>query len=274
MSSAVSDIVSSIALILLVMAVLAVVELAIPLRARSSRNAAHLRPNLALTFTTFAVSGVLNAFVVAQLVWLQAKGWGLLNVLTVPPWLAITAVVLALDVSFYVSHVAMHKVPMFWRVHRVHHSDMVVDVTTTIRQHPAEGLIRYASLLVFASALGASPAAFAIYRVALAVNALLEHANIQLPQRLDTALSWITTWPNAHKVHHSRNPLETDSNYGNLFSWWDRMFSTFTPSSHGAAVVAGLDGFDEPEQQTTAGLLAMPFAGPSERERERLSASS
>ena len=166
---------------------------------------------------------------------------------------------LVLDFSFYVAHVVMHKIVPLWRVHRVHHSDPAVDVTTTIRQHPAEGVIRYAFMAAFAIALGAPPAAFAVYRLWSALSGLLEHANVRLPVRVDSLLSLVVTSPNMHKVHHSRAAQQTDTNYGNIFSLWDRLFSTFTPASEGTQIVYGLDGFDHPKAQTTAGLLALPF---------------
>ncbi len=168
-------------------------------------------------------------------------------------------VVLVLDFSFYVAHVSMHKVAAFWRYHRVHHSDPAVDVTTTIRQHPGESLIRYAFMAVFACVLGASPGAFAVYRAWSALNGLLEHANFRAPLWLDRALSLVTTWPYMHKIHHSRAADQTDTNYGNIFSWFDRLFGTFTPSERGVNIAYGLSGFDDPQTQTTAGLLALPF---------------
>ena len=176
-----------------------------------------------------------------------------------PPLLAMAAAVLVLDFSFYVAHVAMHHIPSFWRFHRVHHSDPAVDVTTTIRQHPGEGVIRYAFMAAFAIPLGASPGAFAVYRVWSALNGLLEHSNIQVPLWLDHLLSLVSTWPNMHKVHHSRDARYTDTNYGNIVSLWDRLFFTFTPARYGTNIVYGLDGFDDPATQTTAGLLVMPF---------------
>jgi sterol desaturase/sphingolipid hydroxylase (fatty acid hydroxylase superfamily) len=166
--------------------------------------------------------------------------------------------------------VAMHRFPLLWRAHRVHHSDPALDVTTTVRQHPAESLFRYLVIAAVALPLGASPAAFAIYRLASAINAMLEHANFRLPPWLDAALSWVTSWPNAHKVHHSRRVEETNSNYGNLFMLWDRVFSTFKPAAHAAQIPFGLEGLDAAEQQTTRGLLAMPFATlPPARETAR-----
>jgi len=258
-TSAILTSVTTVGAILASMAAIALLETAIPLRARGRWSRGHLGPNLALTFLTFATNAVFGAALVMLLAWQRSSGLGLLQLASPPPWLEVAIVVGVLDFAFYVTHVAMHKVPGFWRFHRVHHSDPAVDVTTTIRQHPGESAIRYAFLAVFACALGASPGAFAVYRAAVALNGLLEHANLRLPLWLDGLLSLVTTWPNLHKVHHSRVATQTDTNYGNLLSLWDRLFATFTPAREGANVVYGLEGFDDPATQTTAGLLALPF---------------
>ncbi len=252
---------ATIGVIVAAMLAVSLIETAIPLHARDTRNKNHLGPNLTLTLITFATNAVLNVALVITVVWLQSNRFGLLPLLALPPLAAAALAVVTLDFSFYVAHVAMHKIPAFWRFHRVHHCDPVVDVTTAIRQHPGEGLIRYAFIGAFAVALGPSPGAFAVYRAWSALNALLEHANLRAPLWLDRALSLVTTWPHMHKIHHSRISAETDTNYGNIFSWFDRLFSTFTPSSRGVNVVYGLDGFDDPATQTTAGLLAVPFRG-------------
>ncbi len=251
----------TIGLILAALAVVALVEAAVPLHARGRWNRVHLRPNLALTFITFATNAILNAAVLLALSAPPLNGFGLLHLFAVPPPIAITVTVLVLDVSFYVLHVAMHGVPILWRFHRVHHSDPAVDVTTTVRQHPGEGVARYAVMAAAAIALGASPGAFAVYRAWSALNGLLEHANIRVPRRLDSFLSLVVVTPNMHKVHHSRTVTETDTNFGNIFALFDRLFSTFTPSERGLHIVYGLDGLDAPATQTTAGLLALPFRG-------------
>jgi len=251
--------IGTVGVIIAAMAVVALVETVIPLQARGRWNKAHLGPNLTLTFITFATNALLNTALLGTLVWLQARGLGLLQLWTLPPLIGGAIVVLVLDFSFYVAHVAMHRIPAFWRVHRVHHSDPAVDVTTTIRQHPGESMLRYAFLAAFACTLGASPGGFAVYRLWSALNGLLEHANIRVPVWLDGMLSLVTTWPNMHKVHHSRRAEETDTNYGNILSCFDRLFRTFTPSRRGVHIVYGLDGFDSPHTQTTGGLLSVPF---------------
>ncbi len=250
---------STIGYLLAGMAVLAAVETLVPLHARGRENRAHLGPNLALTFITFATNLLWNAAVVALVIWLEANDFGLLRWLAVPPLPAAFLAVAAFDLAFYGAHVSWHNFPSLWRFHAVHHSDPALDVTTTVRQHPVEGVLRYAAIAAMALAIGPTPAAFAIYRTASALNALLEHSNFRAPRWLDRLLSLVTTWPYLHKVHHSRLPEQTDTNYGNLFSCWDRLFGTFTPSHHGRNIRYGLDGYDRPELQTTTALLALPF---------------
>lgn len=130
---------------------------------------------------TVATNTLLNAALVAALFWLQSHGVGVLHRVSLRPLTSAVIVVVALDFAFYVAHVAMHEIPVFWRFHCVHHSDPAVDVTTTIRQHPGEGIIRYAFMAAFAIPLGASPGAFAVYRVWSALGGLLEHANVRVP---------------------------------------------------------------------------------------------
>ncbi|MDQ0465168.1 sterol desaturase/sphingolipid hydroxylase (fatty acid hydroxylase superfamily) [Caulobacter ginsengisoli] len=250
---------SSLALLLAAMILLSGIEVLIPLQARGGWSRRHLLPNLALTFLTFATNLVFNIPLLLGLVWLQSKGWGLFNLTGWPPVVELAGAVLALDLAWYVTHVTMHRFAALWRFHAVHHSDPMVDVTTTIRQHPGESVIRYVFLAVFAFAFGASPAGFMIYRIWSALHGLFEHANLRLPQWLDTTITLVFSSPNMHKIHHARDRRHTDRNYTNIFSIWDRLFGTFTPSSHGRDIVYGLDGLDGADQQTTLGLLALPF---------------
>jgi sterol desaturase/sphingolipid hydroxylase (fatty acid hydroxylase superfamily) len=245
--------------ILGVMGVLAIAETIIPLHARGRWHRAHLRPNLTLTLLTFASNVFLNAALVVLLLWLEARGFGLLRWLALGPIAAAIAGVMALDFAWYVLHRSMHRVPALWKIHRVHHSDPVVDVTTSIRQHPAESLLRYATLALTVAVLGVGLAAFTVYRVWSALNGLAEHTNVRLPARLDRTLALVTVSPDMHKVHHSRDARETDTNYGNILSIFDHALGTYTPAERGRTVTCGLDGFDAPADQTTAGLLTMPF---------------
>lgn len=249
----------TVGLILVAMAVVALAESVIPLHPRGQWSAAHLGPNLTLTGLTFATNLCFNVALVWLLVLLEARGVGLFRLAALPSALALVATVVALDFSFYVAHVAMHWQRAMWRFHRVHHCDPTVDVTTTIRQHPGESVIRYAFMTGFAVVLGAGPGAFAVYRSWSALQGLVEHANVRVPLWLDGLVSLVFSTPNMHKVHHSRVASQTNTNYGNILSCFDRLFGTFTPTVQGVNVVYGLDGFDQPAKQTVSGLLAMPF---------------
>ena len=250
---------SSLAAIFVAMAFVALLEALAPFRARGAWSRAHLGPNLTLTVLTFAVNLLLNAALLALLLAVESSGLGLLRLLAVPPLAAAVLAVAALDLSFYAAHVSWHKIPALWRFHAVHHADPTLDVTTSIRQHPGESLMRGLVLAAAIVVVGPSAGAFAFYRVASALNALLEHANLRVPRALDELLALVTTWPSYHKIHHSRNRAETDSNYANLFSVWDRLFGTYTPPARAASVVYGLEGMDEPALQTVGALLAQPF---------------
>jgi sterol desaturase/sphingolipid hydroxylase (fatty acid hydroxylase superfamily) len=250
---------STVAAIVGVMGLLAVVETVIPLRAASPWRRAHLGPNLALTLLTFFTNIFLNGALLLLVLWLESRGIGLLGWLSVGPIIAVITGVLVLDLSWYALHRTMHRVPALWKVHRVHHSDPFVDVTTTLRQHPAESLLRYMTLTLFVVVFGVGFAAFTIYRVWSALNGLAEHANIRLPRWLDRAIAVVWVSPDMHKVHHSRDVRETDANYGNIFSFYDRSLGTFTSTQRGRTVACGLDGFDDPQVQTTVALLEMPF---------------
>jgi sterol desaturase/sphingolipid hydroxylase (fatty acid hydroxylase superfamily) len=141
----------------------------------------------------------------------------------------------------------------------VHHADPAVDVTTALRQHPLETLARYGALAAVAIPLGASPAAFAIYRLWSATTALVEHANVRLPAPVDTVLAWIVVSPGMHRLHHARDVAESNSNYGNVLSIFDRLFGTFTAPARGRPIAYGVDGYDDRATHTVAGLLALPF---------------
>jgi sterol desaturase/sphingolipid hydroxylase (fatty acid hydroxylase superfamily) len=252
MTHSLLSIFSSVPVVLATMAIAALVEAAIPLR-EHSRARTRVTVNIALGLLTLALYSALGAALVLALAWLEPRGFGLLGALALPSAASLAVTILALDVSAYAAHAAMHRLPALWRFHRVHHADRAVDVTTALRQHPGEGLIRFSFLTVFALALGVSPAAYAIYRSASAFMALFEHANIRLPLRLDGALSLVITSPNLHKVHHARDLPFTDTNYGNIFSLWDRLARTFTPARYGTGITYGLAEGSMREKSSGAG---------------------
>jgi len=241
------------------MAMIAIVEAAIPFHRASVWRVRHLAPNLSLTALYLILSFAFNAGAILVAAALNAKHFGLLADRGLPIWLSILIGVVVLDFFSYLAHWLMHKSPALWRVHRVHHSDPLIDITTALRQHPIEGLVRFLFTMIPAWALGLPAEGIALYRLLSAVNALLEHMNIKLWQPLDGLLSTLWVTPNMHKVHHSRVQQETDSNYGNILAVYDRVFRTFTPTRRATSVHYGLDGFDAPELQTFGALLKLPF---------------
>jgi sterol desaturase/sphingolipid hydroxylase (fatty acid hydroxylase superfamily) len=219
----------------------------------------HRGPNLVLTGSLVALNLALDRLALLAGVRPPAPGGGLLGLLALPGWAYLVAVVVALDGVTYLAHLLMHKVPAAWRFHRVHHSDAQVDVTTAFRQHPLESVWRYSFLFVGAAALGASSTSVVVYLAWSALNAQFEHACIALPWRLDSALRVVISTPAMHRVHHSRRQPETDRNYSNIFSFWDRVFGTYRAPQAGESIDCGLDEFDTPATQRTGGLLVLPF---------------
>jgi sterol desaturase/sphingolipid hydroxylase (fatty acid hydroxylase superfamily) len=218
-----------------------------------------LTPNLALTALLVVVNLALDRGTASLGVVSPPDGAGLIGRFGARVWAEVVVVVVVLDGLAYLAHVLMHKVGAAWRFHRVHHSDAHVDVTTAFRQHPLETVWRYSFLLAGVLLLGASSRSVAVYRALSAVNAQLEHARVSLPARVDRLLRLVIATPAMHRVHHSRTACETDTNYSNILSFWDRLFGTYRTPRPGEVIAYGLDDLDAPERQGTAGLLALPF---------------
>jgi sterol desaturase/sphingolipid hydroxylase (fatty acid hydroxylase superfamily) len=252
---------TNLAIIGAAMALVAALESLVPMFARTPQQRGRGGANLGLTAVTFAANwAVTSAAAVIALI-LSLHGPRPLARLGVPLAAQIVFGVAVLDFSFgYLAHRAMHLSPLLWRVHRVHHSDPFVDVTTTYRTHPIESAWRFLFVIVPVWMLGLPPEAVVIHRLLSALNGLLEHANIRVWRPLESALSLVWVSPRLHKIHHSRVAVETDSNYGNILSLYDRALGTFTSAERARSVVYGLDDADPPPASLT-GLLALPFHG-------------
>jgi sterol desaturase/sphingolipid hydroxylase (fatty acid hydroxylase superfamily) len=245
--------------VLCALALASLIEVVVPLRLQSRRSNGRLATNLWLLTITLGLAMVLNLTLALGAAYVARSGGGLLQLLEIGPIASFVVTLLALDGATYLVHRLLHQTPFLWRVHLVHHIDAAVDATTAFRQHPLEGVLRFAFIAVPAWLLGAPPAAIAIYRLLGALNSVLEHANIRVPRVLDRVLVMLWVTPDMHKVHHSRERVETDSNYANLFSFFDRVFRTFTPSTRGPFVRYGIPGYDAREHQSIGAVLSLPF---------------
>lgn len=246
--------------IILLCGALALLEQWIPLFASNDRASGRSPANLGLTLATFLLNWLLDSSAAILALSLSMQGTGLLLSLSLsrPAWIAIS--ILVLDLSAYWAHRILHKMPLLWRIHRVHHSDAFVDVTTTFRQHPLEGIWRFLWTIVPVWMLGLPAAGVIAYRVLSAGNALFEHANIRLSQPLDRMLARLWVSPNMHKVHHSRTQQQTDSNYGNILAIFDRAFRTFRPTEEALLVTYGLDDISPEDGKSISRLVTLPFA--------------
>ena len=239
--------------------VLWALESIIPLyRFRYSR-VRHAMTNFALTLL-LVIANLSLSFSSAYLAGFSVRhSIGVLVLFDLPSWVQIIFGVLALDLFAYFAHVLLHKSWLGWQFHRVHHSENAVDVTTAFRQHPGESVWRILMQLAAIVVLGIPLWVVVVYLSLSGLNAQLEHANIRLNFRVDRLLRLLVVTPNMHKVHHSRDQSETDSNYSNIFSVWDRIFCTYTSSIDFRRLNYGLEEFDVKERQTLTGLLKMPF---------------
>lgn len=251
----------------------ALIEFLAPRRAAAISRAVRWGNNLALVFFDAILLRLLFPVAAAGMAALFVEwGWGLFNHIQVPLPLAVGVSAIALDFIIYLQHRLVHAVPLLWRVHRVHHADLDYDVTTGARFHPLEILL--SMLLKFAAiaVLGPPVVAVIIFEVVLNATAMFNHGNIRLPERLDRWLRWVVVTPDMHRVHHSTEPAETDSNFGFNLPWWDRLLGTYRAQPrHGHhAMVIGIGECRAPgEACWLPGMLWLPFRAPG---RERLAA--
>ncbi|HSF65007.1 MAG TPA: sterol desaturase family protein, partial [Paracoccaceae bacterium] len=213
---------------LAVLAVMAAWELAAPLRRAEVPRVIRWSNNIGLVaLDTAIVRLVFPLAAVGVAAWAQGAGFGLLQWLALPGWLAVPLAMVALDLGIWAQHVLFHKVPWLWRLHRVHHADTHFDVTTGVRFHPIEILVSMAIKMALVAALGAPVLAVLLFEIMLSAGALFTHANLSLPARMDAALRRVIVTPDMHRIHHSVRRVETDSNYGFNLSVWDRLFGTY-----------------------------------------------
>jgi sterol desaturase/sphingolipid hydroxylase (fatty acid hydroxylase superfamily) len=243
-----------------IMAVAALIEGAVPMFSRNGWRRGRRTANLGLTSVVFLLNWSLSSVAVVLALTLSLQPPAMASGLHLPMVVQVIVGVLILDFSAgYLAHRALHFVPVLWRFHQVHHSDDFVDVTTTYRTHPVETVWRFLFVFVPVWLIGIPALAVVIHRLVSASNGILEHGNIRLWRPLDRMLSLVWVTPNIHKIHHSRQRAETNSNYGNVLTLYDRLLGTFTPSERAESVVYGLDEVDSARIGSFGALMSMPF---------------
>ncbi len=200
---------------------------------------------------------------VAIAVMAGARGWGFFSLLALPYRLTFVLTLLALDLLIYLQHRIFHRIPLFWRFHRMHHTDLDLDVTTGNRFHPLEILLSLLIKTVAVILLGAPAMAVLVFEIVLNATSLFNHGNLRIPVAIDRWLRLGIVTPDMHRVHHSVIPQETDSNFGFNLPWWDRLLGTYRDQpKHGHdGIVIGLKEFRDPQRLGLLDLLLLPFRG-------------
>jgi len=218
--------------------------------------------NFSLTgFNVLLVRWLLGGAAVGMAHFAGQQGWGLLNYLDWPVAVEMAVGVVFLDLMIYLQHVVLHMIPFFWRFHRVHHSDLDLDVSSGFRFHPVEILGSMIYKLGLVAALGPSVMTVVVFEAILNGMAQFSHSNIKLPLGLDRALRWLFVTPDMHRIHHSVEINETNSNYGFNLSIWDRLLGTYIHDGKKPQpeIVIGVPEFRTPEQVSLLKLAIMPF---------------
>lgn len=234
-------------------------EQIIPLVKHDYNRLKHDGVNLTLLLMLMIINVGYGAILVRVMDWTISSGFGILNWIEMPVWLGLILSFVALDlVSQYTAHYLLHRVKWMWKLHMVHHSDTKVDLTTGVRQHPIEFVLRETLALITFVIFGMPVSFYLFYRIITIFFTYWTHANIRLPKGLDKVLSFIIITPNTHKFHHHFERPWTDTNFGNVLSIWDRMFGTFTYGDT-SEIKYGLDVADDSRDEDLKYQLGLPF---------------
>jgi sterol desaturase/sphingolipid hydroxylase (fatty acid hydroxylase superfamily) len=251
-----------------VFALMAAWEVLAPRRTRLHSRAVRWTANLGLVVFNTVLVRLLFPFAAVAFATLAAqRGWGLLNNVALPDGVALLLAVVTMDFAIWLQHVMVHAVPVLWRLHQVHHADPDYDVTTGARFHPVEIILSMLIKFSVIAVLGAPAAAVLVFEVLLNATAMFNHANVKLPGGVDAPLRLLLVTPDMHRVHHSTDNAEANSNFGFNLSVWDRLFGTYRPAARLPQEsmeigVAGLTG--DPRCISLTGMLVIPFVSPGE----------
>jgi sterol desaturase/sphingolipid hydroxylase (fatty acid hydroxylase superfamily) len=249
-------------LLLSALAALAACEFFAPRRAPQSSKRVRWTNNLALAAVNMVMVRVLfPVAAVALAVFLNERGTGVLNMFAVPYLLAVLVSLAAFDLAVYLVHLAFHTAPALWRMHRLHHADVDVDVTTAVRFHPLQmalsTLVKFAVILV----LGPPVLAVVLFETVFHALLLFNHTNVRLSPAADRVLRWFIVTPDMHRIHHSARLSETNSNFGFALPWWDRLFGTYRaePAAGHTQMTLGIETFRGPRELWLDRMLLNPF---------------
>ncbi len=248
-----------------VFALMALWEVLAPRRALTVSKTMRWANNIGLVFlNSFILRLLFPAAAVGMAAWTSAQGWGLLNYFEVSLLPAAIVSIIVMDLIIYLQHVMVHAVPVLWRLHRVHHADLDYDVTTGSRFHPIEIILSMGIKFAIIVVLGPPVVAVVIFEVILNGMAMFNHGNVRLPLGLDRVLRWFVVTPDMHRVHHSVEDDEANSNFGFNLSIWDRLFGTYRdqPRAGHEGMTIGIHKYRDPKMVSwLSGLLIFPFVG-------------
>jgi sterol desaturase/sphingolipid hydroxylase (fatty acid hydroxylase superfamily) len=248
------------------LAIMALWEVASPRRRREIPRLLRWTNNLGIVvLDTLLVRLTFPVVAVGMALLAQERGFGLFNAYSVPYAVAFVVSVIALDLAIYLQHVMFHAVPALWRLHRMHHADLEYDVTTGLRFHPVEILMSMGIKLAVVAVLGPPAAAVLVFEVLLNATAMFNHGNVRLPEAVDRVLRLFIVTPDMHRVHHSVDPAETNTNYGFNLSIWDRMLGTYKaePRLGQEGMAIGIEQFRTNRDLWLDRMLIQPALGPA-----------
>ncbi len=193
----------------------------------------------------------------------EARGFGFFNAVAFPGWIGVVLSVVILDLAIYLQHILFHAVPALWRLHRMHHADLDIDVTTGLRFHPIEIVLSILIKFAVIAVLGAPAIAVLIFEVLLNATSMFNHSNVRIPSRIDGVLRWLVVTPDMHRIHHSILSRETNSNFGFNLPWWDHLLGTYRaqPEAGHEGMTIGIEQFRDPRELGLDRMLLQPFRG-------------
>ncbi len=246
---------------IIIFAAMTVWEMAAPRRMLATGKAGRWFSNLVIVFiNTILLRVIFPVVPVGLAVVAGASGWGLLNGINMPSWMEFIIALVLLDLAMYLQHVMFHVMPPLWRLHLVHHTDLDIDVTTGLRFHPFEIIITLMARLAAVSVIGPDPLAVAVYEIVLNGMVMFNHGNVRLPAGADGILRYVAVTPDMHRVHHSVIIRETNSNFGFIMSWWDRIFGTYRqePAAGHEGMEIGLSQYRDEGELSLPRLMILP----------------